>query len=621
MGQSSSILAGGDVYVPVYKRPKWPNEDWFVAMEIRDSDSVMGREIGFQKSEFEQMIKRLKKACEKEQMDAHLRQRLQDLVNSMKTKHNVNSLSPKSSPKDRLQRTFSNLRSFRRSRSPTQRSNQAVMRSKSHECSPKSPLLEKERSQRVTVHQFDLSTVTNPVPVEESTTTPQSVCRKSLANVVRRMREAAAGGENMHTCDDVNRMAEDTQWFLQRTYKAFKDVQILVAGSIADGTKIISPDEFDLVVLLPSLEQSVKEISVLEDTQNEYIRLGLVYDQHDVDNGDQFRDAVSGESGEHLIITVLDAMKSFLRPGWTFVSAETKTFVTRIHLTQEASSDKVEVRFDISLALPISCNKVLPLIMDNPDDVIKLPLWNHLVATLQKYDKKVFALVPGEASGKTRRISLALAEKDQLLQYGEFSGVVECLCYCKTLVALFFPLVLVNDSWEPCVPPYLLKNAIFFLMEHYNDREKWLGNEPQARVVEVFMLLGKSLWPDGFGTRGSRISLFVFPGFTSFPEFCNDSCRFDPTKQEIRDSLAHSYMEGKACFPCKFQLKNELDALLQVPEISQVLGKYAEKLQTSDWKFRELLVDLVDLLKNVLDYSGNTPWSQDEANNNSSPRA
>lgn len=578
----------------------------------------MGREIGFQKNEFEQMIKKLKKECEKEETDAHLRQRLQDLMNSLKTKPSVNHLSITSSTKDRLQRTFSHLRSFRRSRSPSQRSNQAVMRTKSHECSPRSPLLEKERSQRVTVHQFDLSTVTNPVPVEESTTTPQSVCRKSLANVVLRMREAAAGGENTHTCDDVSRMAEDTQWFLHRTYKAFKDVQILVAGSIADGTKIISPDEFDLVVLLPSLEQCVKEISVLEDTQNEYIRLGLVHDQQDVDNRDQFRDAVSGESGEHIVITVLDAMKSFLRPGWAFVSSEAKSFATRIHLTQETSSGKSEVRFDISLALPISCDKILPLSISNPDEVIKLPLWNYLVATLQKYDKKVFALIPGEASGKTRRISLALAEKDQLLRYGESSGVVECLCYCKTLVALFFPLVLVNGSWEPCVPPYLLKNAIFFLMDFYNDPEKWLGDEPQARVVEVFMLLGKSLWPDGFGTRGSRISLFVFPGFTSFPDFCNDSCRFDPIKQEIHDSLAHSYMEGKACFPCRFQLKHELDALLEVPAISQVLGKYAEKLQTNDWKFRELLVDFVDVLKDVLDYSAKTPWSQDEANNNSS---
>ncbi|CAC5362823.1 unnamed protein product [Mytilus coruscus] len=406
-----------------------------------------------------------------------------------------------------------------------------------------------------------------------------SVCKENMKSS-----QEEHDQEYVKVVNDMKGMLKTVYGILAEKHKVFHHYNIIGMGSMAEGTKIGNPDEFDFMIELPCLNEALEvlEPPIYDSLQSDEKKpLGikkrkLFDDFEDIDQGE--------EKDQHFLKRVWNAiqmetaniLETNAVPGWKWLDT-VPIFMTGLAQTHTLlfSGEKwnqMVVHVDLCL-----CFK--PQNFNNPMNVNQeiLDKTRPGITTPREKAKERYDYLILRSDGEARW-TRAVREKEIWYRYSSSNGrkvVYRCLKYAvSTCIPRKYNEALFRT--EPLVPSYWIKTIVYFMMTYFWEDTFWTEDKITTRFSECFLMLIKCL------TEKNLSSYFIPHNVLSkfFPTFVKSS----DLEEEYKNILEQLKVLNEAIFfqPVEFKDKN----------VFQLLWKKAEemsKIETENGRFKSVI--------------------------------
>ena len=297
----------------------------------------------------------------------------------------------------------------------------------------------------------------------------------------------------------VRSLMNNTVSELQTKHNIFSKCYSIETGSMAEGTKIGQPDEFDFTIALPMLADSdVAELL--------YIKLGIQTCLHN-----NIRDEVLSFLGQfsfvdssyrhyltnaYLLQVFRETMKKHLPLEWT-MREESDLHMMRVYLKNQTLTLHLqcESQLDAGLILSIDVCFGIPL---NAERLQTIYVSDHTHALhLSFIQSQCLRMNIGVVGVISRNPLVADRFFFQIEPY-KFHGnklAADCYKLAKHVARSFLPKVNKNNCSlceDTLIPSFYMKTVTWFMMDFYTEADDWSETQLGNRLIEIFEIISYS---------------------------------------------------------------------------------------------------------------------------------
>ena len=387
----------------------------------------------------------------------------------------------------------------------------------------------------------------------------------------------------------VRSLMDNTIHELQAKCSVFSKCYIIETGSMAEGTKIGHPDEFDFTVALPVLSDSdVAELL--------YIKLGIQTRPHEHMSDKvvaflrqfPFVDTsyVQLLTNAYLLQVFRDTLRKHLPVDWTMLE-ESDMHMMRVFLKNQTLTVHLQCTSgrDLSFMLSIDVCFGIPLDAERLQTVHVGDL-THAVH-LSFIRSECIRMNTGVVAVISRNPLVAerfLYETEPCRFHGK-SLVTDCYKLAKHVARTFLPKINKNNCnlcEDTLIPSFYMKNAVMFMMDVYAKKSEWSGTQLANRLIEIFEIISYC-----FLSKYRSLAYYSYINGIKL----DSEMKYSPTDGSIKVGIG---MDDDK--PCTIPCMEDINLASSHVNINTAVKRYWKYMECEEWTVGDLLHKLTELL-------------------------
>lgn len=387
----------------------------------------------------------------------------------------------------------------------------------------------------------------------------------------------------------VRGLMNNTVSELQTKHYLFSKCYIIETGSMAEGTKIGQPDEFDFMIALPMLADSdVAELL--------YIKLGIQTRLHN-----NIRDEVLSFLGQfsfvdssyrhyltnaYLLQVFRETLKKHLPLEWT-MREESDLHMMRVYLKNQTLTLHLQCksRLDAGFILSIDVCFGIPL---NTERLQTIYIADHTHALhlsfIQSQCLRMNTGVVGVISRNPLVAERFFFQTEPYKFHGNKSAA-DCYKLAKHVARSFLPKINKNNCSlceDTLIPSFYMKTVAWFMMDFYTEAGDWSETQLGNRLIEIFEIISYSFQHEfkalAYNTHINSMKL-------------DFKMKYSPTNGNVKAGIG---MDNEK--PCTIPRMEDLNLASSHEEVSTAVKSYWKYMTCEEWAVGDLLHKLIELL-------------------------
>jgi len=387
----------------------------------------------------------------------------------------------------------------------------------------------------------------------------------------------------------VRSLMNNTVSELQTKHDIFSKCYIIETGSMAEGTKIGQPDEFDFTIALPMLADSdVAELL--------YIKLGIQTRLHN-----NIRDEVLSFLGQfsfvdssyrhyltnaYLLQVFRETLKKHLPLEWT-MREESDLHMMRVFLKNQTLTLHLqcESQLDAGFILSIDVCFGIPL---NAERLQTIYISDHTHALHLSFIQSQCLRMNTGVVGVISRNPLVAGRFFFQIEPYKFHGnklAADCYKLAKHVARSFLPKVNKNNCSlceDTLIPSFYMKTVTWFMMDFYTEADDWSETQLGNRLIEIFEIISYSFQHEykalAYNTHINSMKL-------------DFQMKYSPTDGNVKAGVG---MDNEK--PCMIPRMEDLYLASSHEEVSIAVQSYWKYMKCEQWAVGDLLLKLIELL-------------------------
>jgi hypothetical protein len=310
--------------------------------------------------------------------------------------------------------------------------------------------------------------------------------------------------ENEKIRKDVRTILERACEDLSKRHKIFGTFSIMEMGSVAEGTKLGPPDEFDFMVDLPCLNNALDFVDEKTFFKDHEYREIHVKNKDDFQDFEELSEEIAQEGDDKSFmqrvwntvqIKLADAMEANVLPGWRWL--DTVLPIMTLAQTQKLlwkGDEYLHLIVDVDICICVKPPEFDTNIDFNQEifDKSRPGIRDKETSKTGESLKNIYLLLKSDGKARWTR---ALMEKKIWARFPPNDGrkiVLRSLKYCNSK---FLPKCY-NESLfrlDAALPSYWLKTVMYYLITWYHEESDWSPDNLDLRFIEVWFVLRECL--------------------------------------------------------------------------------------------------------------------------------
>ena len=386
----------------------------------------------------------------------------------------------------------------------------------------------------------------------------------------------------------VRSLMDKTILELQEACPIFSNCYIIETGSMAEGTKIGHPDEFDVNVALPVLaDPHMAELL--------YIKLGVQTRLHEQMSDKvlsflsqfSFVDTSYGKllTNAFLLQVFRDTLRKHLPVEWEMLQ-ESDMHMMRVFLKNQTLTIHLQctsgrhsgftLSIDVCFGIPLNIKRLQTVLVG---DVYHAGHLSHIQSECMRMNTGVVAVI-----SRNPLVGQRFFYETELHRFHCNNLAVDCYKLSKHVANMFLPKIKKNNCSlceDTLIPSFYLKTAVVFMMDVYTDEKDWSGVQLGNRLIEIFEIL---------------YHCFLHQYLASYSYINNGlqqerAMKYNPTNGSLKVGIG---LDGDK--PCTIPCLEDLNFASSHRDITIAVENYCRYMQSEEWTVCDLLHKLTEVL-------------------------
>ena len=386
----------------------------------------------------------------------------------------------------------------------------------------------------------------------------------------------------------VRSLMDETILELQETCPIFSNCYIIETGSMAEGTKIGHPDEFDVNVALPVLaDPHMAELL--------YIKLGVQTRLHE-----QMSDKVLSFLGQFsfvdtsygklltnafLLQVFRDTLRKHLPVEWEMLQ-ESDMHMMRVFLKNQTLTIHLQctsgphsgftLSIDVCFGIPLNTERLQTVLVGDVFHAVHL---SHIQSECMRLNTGVVAVI-----SRNPLVGQRFFYNTELCRFHCNNFVVDCYKLSKHVANMFLPKIKKNNCTlceDTLIPSFYLKTAVVFMMDVYTEENDWSGVQLGNRLIEIFEILYHCF-------LNQYLAYYSYPNNGLQQE---RAMKYNPTDGSLKVGIG---LDGDK--PCAIPCLEDLNFASSHRDVTIAVENYWRYMQSEEWTVCDLLHKLTEVL-------------------------
>ena len=386
----------------------------------------------------------------------------------------------------------------------------------------------------------------------------------------------------------VRSLMDETILELQETCPIFSNCYIIETGSMAEGTKIGHPDEFDVTVALPVLaDPHIAELL--------YIKLGVQTRLHEQMSDKtlsflsqfSFVDTSYGRllTNAFLLQVFRDTLRKHLPVEWEMLQ-ESDMHMMRVFLKNQTLTIHLQctsgphsgftLSIDVCFGIPLNTERLQTVLVGDVFHAVHL---SHIQSECMRLNTGVVAVI-----SRNPLVGQRFFYNTELCRFHCNNFVVDCYKLSKHVANMFLPKIKKNNCTlceDTLIPSFYLKTAVVFMMDVYTEENDWSGVQLGNRLIEIFEILYRCF-------LNQYLAYYSYPNNGLQQE---RAMKYNPTDGSLKVGIG---LDGDK--PCAIPCLEDLNFASSHRDITIAVENYWRYMQSEEWTVCDLLHKLTEVL-------------------------
>ena len=386
----------------------------------------------------------------------------------------------------------------------------------------------------------------------------------------------------------VRSLMDETILELQETCPIFSNCYIIETGSMAEGTKIGHPDEFDATVALPVLaDPHMAELL--------YIKLGVQTRLHQQMSDKvlsflsqfSFVDTSYGKllTNAFLLQVFRDTLRKHLPVEWEMLQ-ESDMHMMRVFLKNQTLTIHLQctsgphsgftLSIDVCFGIPLNTERLQTVLVGDVFHAVHL---SHIQSECMRLNTGVVAVI-----SRNPLVGQRFFYNTELCRFHCNNFVVDCYKLSKHVANMFLPKIKKNNCTlceDTLIPSFYLKTAVVFMMDVYTEENDWSGVQLGNRLIEIFEILYRCF-------LNQYLAYYSYPNNGLQQE---RAMKYNPTDGSLKVGIG---LDGDK--PCAIPCLEDLNFASSHRDITIAVENYWRYMQSEEWTVCDLLHKLTEVL-------------------------
>ena len=386
----------------------------------------------------------------------------------------------------------------------------------------------------------------------------------------------------------VRSLMDETILELQETCPIFSNCYIIETGSMAEGTKIGHPDEFDVNVALPVLaDPHMAELL--------YIKLGVQTRLHQQMSDKvlsflsqfSFVDTSYGKllTNAFLLQVFRDTLRKHLPVEWEMLQ-ESDMHMMRVFLKNQTLTIHLQctsgphsgftLSIDVCFGIPLNTERLQTVLVGDVFHAVHL---SHIQSECMRLNTGVVAVI-----SRNPLVGQRFFYNTELCRFHCNNFVVDCYKLSKHVANMFLPKIKKNNCTlceDTLIPSFYLKTAVVFMMDVYTEENDWSGVQLGNRLIEIFEILYRCF-------LNQYLAYYSYPNNGLQQE---RAMKYNPTDGSLKVGIG---LDGDK--PCAIPCLEDLNFASSHRDVTIAVENYWRYMQSEEWTVCDLLHKLTEVL-------------------------
>lgn len=387
----------------------------------------------------------------------------------------------------------------------------------------------------------------------------------------------------------VRSLMNNTVSELQTKHCLFSKCYIIETGSMAEGTKIGQPDEFDFMIAVPMLADSdVAELL--------YIKLGIQTRLHN-----NIRDEVLSFLGQfsfvdssyrhyltnaYLLQVFRETLKKHLPVEWT-IREESGLHMMRVYLKNQTLTLHLQCESGLDAGFILSIDVCLGIPLD-AEHLQNIYVADHTHALHLSFIRSQCLRMNTGVVGVISRNPLVAQRFFFQIEPHKFRDnklAADCYKLAKHVARSFLPKINKNNCSlceDTLIPSFYMKTVAWFMMDFYTEADDWSETQLGNRLIEIFEIISYSFQSE---YKGLAYNTYINSMKLDF------EMKYSPADGNVKVGFG---MDNEK--PCTIPCVEDLNLASSGVEVSTAVQSYWKYMKCEEWTVGELLHKLIELL-------------------------
>lgn len=376
---------------------------------------------------------------------------------------------------------------------------------------------------------------------------------------------------------------------LQANYFIFFKCYIVETGSMAEGTKIGHPDEFDFTIALPVLAD-------LDVAKLFYTKLGIQTQLHShafdkvLSFLHQFPFVDSSYSHIHtnayLLMVFRETLRKQLPIEWIMLE-ESDIHMMRVFLKHQTLTLHLQcisgpcqgflLSIDVCYGIPLDAERLQTVYVSDMHHAVYL---SFIQRECLRMNTEVVAVI-----SRNPLVGQRFFFRTEPYRFHSNKLAADCYRLAKYLTRIFLPRISKNKCKlceDTLIPSFYLKTVLSFMMDVYTKAGEWSDVQIGNRVIEIFEII--------------RYSYTSYYRVLSYHSYIN-SMKMDVEMKYMPDTGALKVGIGmEDDKPCTIPNMENFSLASSQVNIDTAMQSYWNYMESEEWTVGDLLTELIELL-------------------------
>lgn len=383
----------------------------------------------------------------------------------------------------------------------------------------------------------------------------------------------------------VRGLMNNTIQELQTKHHIFSKCYIIETGSMAEGTKIGEPDEFDFNVTLPMLsDPNIAELL--------YIKLGIQTRLHD-DICDEVLSFLCQFSffdssyrhflmNAYLLQVFRETVRKHLPHGWT-MREESDVHMMRVFLKNQTLTLHLQcdpgfvLSIDVCFGIPLNAERLQTVYVADHTHALHL---SFIQSECLRMNTGVVAVI-----SRNPLVGARFFFQTEPYKFHGNKSAADCYKLAKHVARSFLPKINKNDCSlceDTLIPSFYMKTVVFFMMDFYTEMSDWSETQLVNRLIEIFEIIIY-----GFLNQFKALACYTYINSTKL----DFQMKYSPVNGTIKATVG---LDNEK--PCIIPPMEELNLASSHEDVGTAVKNYWKYMQCEQWTVGDLLQKLIELL-------------------------